>query len=259
MSGGGRWLCGAASLLLVLAVAGGWPAAAEVRKVEAVGAIALDTEHTPRNPRDAALQAALREAVRRVALEMVPDLDPNEEQEELDAALGDQPHEFVSRYRIIDDRGERPALFVDDPEAETEYAVIVEVQVDIDRVRDRLAEAGLLEPSGDGRRVRIRLEIRDVESYAVYKAIRTLLDEVGVRSALPVEMERGLVVLDVDADREGEELLEDLLRAAPDNLTILPIDSDYDRLTLRAHFRGAPAAPSRSPAPAIDTRRRNRY
>ncbi len=259
MSGSGHWLRGAASLLLVLAVAGGWPAAAEVRKVEAVGAIALDTEHTPRNPREAALQAALRQAVRRVALEMLPDLDPNEEQEELDAALGDQPHGFVSRYRIIDDRGERPALFVDDPEAETEYAVIVEVQVDIDRVRDRLAEVGLLEPSGDGRRVRIRLEIRDVESYALYAAIRTLLDEVGVRSALPVEMERGRVVLDVDGDREGEELLEDLLRAAPDNLTILPIDSDYDRLTLRARFRAAPAAPALAPGPAIDTPRRNRY
>ena len=236
----------AASLALVLTVAGGWAAAAEVRKVEAVGAIALDTEHTPRNPRDAALQAAFLEAVRRVALEMVPDLDPNEEQEELDAALGDQPQEFVSGYRIIDDRGERPALFVDDPEAETEYAVIVEVQVDIDRVRDRLADGGLLEPSGDGRRVRIRLEIRDVESYAVYMALRTLLEEVGVRSAVPVEMERGRVVLDVDGDREGEELLEDLLRAAPDNLTILPIDSDYDRLTLRARFQGTPAAPAHS-------------
>ncbi|MEE9607396.1 MAG: hypothetical protein V3U03_06610 [Myxococcota bacterium] len=246
MSGSGRWMRRAAALALVLAVAGGWPAAAEVRKVEAVGAVALDTEHSVRNPRDAALQAALLEAVRRVALEMVPDLGLDEEQEELDAALGDQSQEFVSGYRIIDDRGERPALFVDDPEAETEYAMIVEVQVNTDRVRDRLVEAGLLEPSGDGRRVRLRLEIRDVESYAVYRAIRTLLDEVGVRSALPVEMERGRVVLDVDGDREGTELLEDLLRAAPDNLTILPIDSDYDRLTLRARFQGTRAAPARS-------------
>ncbi len=244
---------------LLLVVAGAWAAAAEVRKIEAVGAIALDAKSSRSNPRDAALQQALLEAVRRVALEMLPDLDPIEDQEELDAALGGQPHEFATRYRIIDDRGERPALFVDDPDVETEYAMIVEVHVDTDHVRERLAEAGLLEPSGDRRRVRIRLEIRDVDSYAVYRALRTLLEEVGVRSAVPVEMERGRVVLDVDGDREGEELLEDLLRAAPDNLTILPIDSDYDRLTLRAHIRGAPAAPSRSPAPAIDTRRRNRY
>ncbi len=238
-----RW---AASWALVLSVAGAWAAAAEVRKVEAVGAIAMDTKNSPRNPRDAALQAALREAVRRVALEMLPDRDPNEEQPELDAALGDQTQEFVSGYRILDDRGERPALFLEDPKAETEYAMIVEVQVDSDRVRDRLAAAGLLEPSGDARRVRIRLEIRGVESYAVYRAIRTLLDEVGVRSAVPVEMERGRVVLDVDGDREGEELLADLLRAAPENLTILPIASDYDRLTLRARFHGAAAAPASS-------------
>jgi len=250
---------GAASWMLLLAVVVAWPAAAEVRKVEAVGAIALGTANTPSNPRDAALQAALLEAVRRVAFEMVPDLDPIEDQQEIDAALGAQPQQLATRYRIIDDRGERPALFVDDPDAETEYAVIVEVQVDTDRVRELLAEAGLLAPSGDGRRVRIRLEIRDVESYAVYTALRTLLDEVGVRSAVPVEMERGRVVLDVDGDREGEELLEDLLRAAPDNLTILPIDSDYDRLTLRARFRSAPAAPAGAPAPAIDTPRRNRY
>jgi hypothetical protein len=237
---------------------------AEVRPVEAVGVAPLDADAPSRvPPRDVALRRALQDAVLRVALDELPDLDPSSGQEELAVALGDEPSEFATRYRIREDRGERPALFTEDPEVESEYVLVVEVHVDVERVRKRLAEAGLLlMPSGDSRRYRVRVVIEQIESYAAYMAVRTLLEELGLRSVLPLEMERGRAVLEVDGDRSPEELMRGLLRAAPSNLRLEPLGVDAASLRLRASFRGAPAAPDPGPwpgAPPIDTPDPNRY
>ena len=101
--------------------------------------------------------------------------------------------------------------------AKTEYVVVVEATVDAGRVRERLARAGLLvAPAGEVRRYHVRLEAEGLEDYAAYRALReTLLEGVGVRSALPVELERGRAVLDVDGELAGDALLAALVRAAP--------------------------------------------
>jgi hypothetical protein len=255
---------GAGVLALALGLGLALPAGAEVRAVEAVGAVPLDAAAPPVTPpRDAALHKALTDAVWRVALDELPDFDAPTQEEALAAALGDEPLDFATRFRILEDRGERPALFSEDPEVEKEYVVVAEVHVDTERVRERLAGAGLLlVPSGEGRRVRVRVVIEDVESYASYMAVRTLLEELGVRSALPLEMQPGRVVLDVDGHRTPEELLGDLLRAAPSNLSLEPLGSDAESLRLRARFLGAtePAPAEVWPgAPAIDTTEANRY
>ena len=250
--------------LLLLALALGDSGRAEVRPVEAVGAVPLDADAPSRvPPRDAALQHGLQEAVRRVALDELPDFDPETGEEALALALGRDPSEFATRYRIREDRGERPALFTDDPEVETEYVVVVEVHVDVERVRERLTEAGLLLiPSGDRRLYRVRVVIEEVGSYAAYMAVRTLLEEMGLRGVLPVEMERGRVVLDVDGDRSPYSLMSGLLEAAPSNLRLVPLSVDATTLTLRVRFLGAPAAPDPGVwpgAPPIDTPDPNRY
>jgi hypothetical protein len=254
---------GAAGLLL-LALAPANSGRAEVRPVEAVGAVPLDPNGASRvAPRDAALQRAIEEAVRQVALDELPGFDRETGEEALVIALGGNPSEFATGYRIREDRGERPALFTDDPEVESEYVLVVEVQVDVERVRERLAQAGLLlMPSGDSRRYRVRVVIEEVESYAAYMAVRTLLEELGLRSVLPVEMERGRAVLEVDGDRSPDELMSGLLQAAPSNLRLVPLGIGRATLTLRARFLGAPAAPDAGGwpgPPPIDTPDPNRY
>jgi hypothetical protein len=235
--------------------------AADLRVTEAVGAVPLHADARPTSPpRDAAERKAMAEAVRRVALQMLSDLAPEEIEPRLDAALGPDPLIYISRFRTLEDRGERPALFSDDPEARTEYVVVVEAQVDADRVRDALARGGLLTaPAGEARRFRVRVEAEGLDDFASYHALReTLLEGVGVRSALPVEMERGRATLEVDSDLAGEALVAALIKAAPPRLRLTPIGTSPERVQLRVQL--APESPPGSlPTPAIDTSNPNRY
>jgi len=230
--------CGLALALLLASAAG-----AEIRQMEAVGALPLapDVRHT--SPlRDIAVRMALNEAVRRVALDLVPGLDPEEAAEFLPEVLGDDPFDYTTRFRIIEDRGERPALFVEDPEVDFEYVVVVEAHIDADRVEKRLADAGLLMARRAGAPNRdLRLVVEDLESFAAYAALReALIERVGVRSAVPVEMERGRAVLVVNTSGDPWQLLEELLLAAPPELLITPVDTREDALTLRIGLEELP-------------------
>lgn len=235
-------------------------AGAEVRTIEALGAVPLDPESPPAgSPRDAALQRALHDAVWRVALDELDGFDPGDEaaQDSLAEALGKDPLDYASRFRVVEDRGERPALFSEQPGVENEYVVLVEVHVDADRVRERLSRAGLLSaPSGDQRRYRVRVVLDEVGSYGAYQAVRTLLEETGARSTVPVEMERGRAVLMVDGSRSPDALVAALVRAAPPNLSVVPLGVDEQGVHLRARFLGGPASSdpgARSGDGAFDT------
>jgi hypothetical protein len=241
-----------------------WPAvclAAEVRVVEALGFVPVSAAQRPGTaPRDAALRVALGEAVWSVAAAEIDSFDPESRAAEVRAALGDQPLDYASRFRIVEDRGERPARFSEDPAVETEYVVLVEASVDVDRVRRSLRRAGLIgAPAGDGQRHRVRLELVDCRDYATYQAVRELLEQIGVRSALPVEMEAGRAVLEVEGTREGPELLEALVRSAPPDLEIqaLPPEADTARLRARRIAAEPPetgaAAPGAGPGAFVDT------
>lgn len=258
---------GAAALLVTLLVAGlASPVAADVRRVEALGAVPLDPESPPTGSlRESALRRALHDAVWRVALDELVGFDAADEasQDALAEALGKDPRKFATRFRVIEDRGERPALFSEEPGIETEYVVLAEVHVDRDKVRGRLRAVGLLSrPSGEARRYRVRVVLDEVGSYGAYQAVRTLLGELGARSAVPVEMERGRAVLEVDGSRSPDSLITALVRAAPPNLSIVPLGVDEEGVHLRARFLGGAAAPDRgasSGAPGFDTPGANRY
>jgi hypothetical protein len=212
----------------------------EERAVEGVGAVAVKGAAQPPSgtPREAALRAAIGEAVRAVALELLPDLDPLVAEEAVDRALAPDPRELANRFRILEDRGERAAQLVLEPGAQTEYVIVVLAQVDVGRVRERLRRAGLLvaAPSDGAALQHLRIVIEDIDSYASYTAVRTLLDELGVRGAVPVEMQRGRAVLEVESKLAPGALLDSLVRSSPPELRIDPIESDLDSLTLRAHF-----------------------
>jgi hypothetical protein len=235
--------------LLVLAAG---PALADLRVTEAVGAVPLHAEKPSKvPPRDAAERKAMSEAVRRVALQLLSTSDPAELEPKLGAALGPDPKVYISSFRTVEDRGERPALFSDDPEARTEYVVVVEARVDADRVREALLRGGLpVASAGDGRRHRVRLEAEGLGDFASYRALReTLLEGVGVRSALPVEIESGRAVLDVDSELAGDALLDALVRAAPPGLAISPIAMEPEHLRVRVEYQPEPA-PAQAPVPA---------
>ena len=250
--------------------------------MEAVGAapIRVDTKIRA-SPRDAALNRALGDAVVRVALDLLapevsqsPDAPANDSppaaetegselktaeeklEERLAAALGDEPLDYAVRFRILEDRGERPALIVDDPEVESEYVIVVEVFVDTERVRRRIERRGFtLLPSGEGARVQIRLELLGVDRFGGYEWVRrSLAADSRVRSVVPVEMERGRAVLEVDSGHQPEELLERLFQVIPAEIEIDPVAIDEGSLTLRvklhdtepasdAASRGSVAAP----------------
>jgi hypothetical protein len=249
------------------------PAAAldeEVRRMQAVGVFPIDPQRTPTGaPRDAAVRAAVRDAVRRIARALlspefvVPtpveeaeaveesELEPAAD-EALDAApddaaldawlgqvLGEDPFEFATRFRILEDRGVRPALLSGAPDVRNEYVVVVEVYVDVGRVLERLRSSGvLLAPAGEESRFQVWLVAEGIDSFAAYDALRrALVATSGVRSALPTELQRGRVVFEVDAEREASAVLDDLLALAPPSLRIIPLESQDDRVTVLVDWR----------------------
>jgi hypothetical protein len=242
--------------------------AADIRPLESVGAVAIGGEtpaHEP--PHDAAVRAALQDAAQRLALELLSaDFDPIGAEPAIAEALGTDPFQYATAYRILEDRGVRPALFVDDPEVESEYVVVVEAHLDVDRIRQRMAASGLLAPSGEPRWIQVSVVIEGLESYGAYAALRrALIEEVGARSAVPLEMERGRAVLQVVSDREENALLEALVAVGPPNLRIVPLSADGGTLRLRVReVAPTPAADAAGGQPGagageIDTPRRNRY
>jgi hypothetical protein len=263
-------------------------ATGEVLRVESVGAAPVREGDTSQvSKRQAALERAVHDAVIRVAegllapeayaIESPPTgtdtsgesgpTDPRELLEaRLDAALGDRPFEYAVRFRILEDRGERPALFADDPEVVGEYLMVAEVFVDSDRVRQRLAEAGIpLTPLGGGELASIRIVLLDLDDFRAFSAVRTALQEdARVESVVPVEMERGRATLEVVASRDVDQLLRTLRERIPEDVRVEPVAIELDQLTLRVSVI-APDSPGPAPggasvaAPAIDTTGRNRY
>jgi hypothetical protein len=257
MTLGMRWRRGAWGVLagaIALALATPGLAARDVRRIQAVGAYPVGLAHPlPLPPQDGAVEAAVADAVHRVGLALLPEDgqpvadrtsgEPPADAEALVAgALGQDVFAYATRYRILEDRGVRPAMLSGHPDAKREYVVVVEVFVDAGRVADQLRAAGLLEaPAGDDR-VQVRLVAEGIRSYAAYAALReTLLGDLGVRSALPIELERGRAVLAIDGERAPEALLDDLVRGAPPGLRVVPLEAGGDTLSVLVEF-GAPPA-----------------
>ena len=163
---------------------------------------------------------------------------------------GEFPLEFAMRFRILEDRGVRRALLSGAPNVENEYVVVVEVYVDVGRVLERLRSSGApLAPAGDEPLFRIWLVAEGVDSFAAYDALRrTLAATAGVRAVLPVDLRRGRVEFEIDAERAVFALLDDLLAAAPPDLRIIPLESQEDRVTVLLDWREPESADADEPA-----------
>lgn len=244
-------------------------ARAEIRQLEVVGVVPLDAKTRRAGvPKDRAIEEALWEGVSRVAADLlmdsvVPEPDPSEEVDpddggasasgdgsdddgarKLHDALGKDMVTYTRSFRILEDQGERPALFTDNPDAATEYVVVVAVEVDVDRVRDRLLETGLLVTAGVEILTGIRVEVRDLTRYRGYEELVEMIasERVGAASVSPLEFERGRAVLYVEAEWGAVELLERMLAAASSQLRITPISVDEADLEARSRRYDVPSA-----------------
>ena len=265
------WAAGFGAWLAVAVAGLAAPAAAarDIEQVEAVGAAEI-LPGTPsgRTPRDRAVREALKDAVRKSASALVAIAD-DRDLGRLAAALGDDPYRFVSRFRVVEDRGVQPALFSSNPDVESEYRVIVEVHVDRDLIRERLVATEMLEaPSGIVPTFQTRIALEGLDDYRVYESIRSaLVAGVGARSATPVEAMPGRIVIAVDSVLSGLELLSALELAIAPDLMLIPLQVDPESLRLRVSVRevgsfdpaGDLATPPHAELDPIDTTGRNRY
>ena len=225
----------ASSLLAGVAGIAG-TASAGARTLESVGAVGV-REGDRTDPRERAVQAALREAVWSVAEELLLDAiliedpggdgEPVAEQPDLEAILGNNMVAYTTRFKLIEDRGINPALFVEDPKVVTEYVVVAEVVVEADRIRERLMQAGLLEPelfvSSLGT---VYLRVDGLSVYPALSELRKLLvEQVGAEAAVPVRFERGRALLAVATSLAGPDLVSALERIAPEHLAIVPLSA----------------------------------
>jgi hypothetical protein len=170
----------------------------------------------------------------------VEDLEPDEQERlELLEILGYEPLEYATRFQVVEDRGEGPALFGSDLGVETEYVVIVSVFVDRDRIRERLTRAGMsLAPAGQEPQIQSRLILENLGEYWVYAEIRrVLLEELKMHSAIPSEFAPGRGILELNAAQPPREFLASLQRSVSDRMDLIPLSVEADEMRLRVELR----------------------
>jgi len=229
-------LCG---LLLCMLCVPGRATSAELRTLEAVGSVPVPARESGTSaPRNRAIQSAIEEAVSRAAGELLGEAEAGSAMnpEDIREVLGKDLSQYASSFRVREDRGERPALFAEDPEVATEYVVIVEVRVDIDRVNRRLVESGALaSESPKGNAIQVSVEIQGIGDYAQFSALQQLLVDAGGAGARvsPLEIERGKARFGVTSPLDGARLLQRIQEERPEGFSLSTLRAERHSLTLR--------------------------
>jgi len=227
---------GAATDLESVAIEGAAPAA---KGVGGAGAL-----------RQAALEAGVRDAVLKVADEVARESGPAPDPAALRTALGNDVLGYAVRFRLVEDRGERPAQKLQQPGVEREYAVQVDVEVDRGRIRSRLAGAGLAKAVAKPAAAppsTLEVTFEGVDRYATWETLRRALAGRG-NPVRPVEFARGRVVAAIDTDEAPAALADRLRQAVGDQLGI-SLRSAEGR-ELRIEVLSSPGAPPPAPSAA---------
>jgi hypothetical protein len=248
----------AAALWIAVAASG-----ADLRRVEATGSVPVGSATAKTPPRNAAVRAAVARAVESVAQDLgaaVPKPapapagakppNPAAIAPELAKALGQDPLDYATRYRILEDKGVRAVRAPQPGAPEKEYVVVVEVQVDAARIGERLRAAGWLASSGDGAGgATTELVLEGLNDYRALASVRRLLvEKLGARRVLPVEFRRGEAVLSVEGGPPAGSLAAALQAAAPPELRLVPVDGDEQGVTLVVEWTPPPATVPVEPA-----------
>ena len=250
MSRSRRQIHGSVWAVLVGCIVAVAPVQAERRVLEVVGAVPMhDAAGGSSVPKEAAIDQALWEGVSRVALELLLEqqdevMPESDSEERLQAALGNAMVPYLRGFRIVEDQGERPVLFTDHPDAATEYVVVVAVEVETERIRERLVQTGLLRDAVVGEVRGFELEVLGLDHYSAYQVLRELLetDSVAVTSVTPREMRSDRVLLELQVQFGPDELIERMKAAAPAGLSIRAISPKVAGLAEGAGPRTPPSA-----------------
>ena len=269
---GARIRSGFVGLLLVVAHS---VARAEPQRVEVVGAYPIrEALRSKVNPRDEAIQKALWEGVSRVALELIGEEGEAEEAEVSKPAgtvraagppiqetkLAQEPPDATARFRkifgpkilpytrsfrIVEDRGERPVLFADEPGVRSEYLVVVEVLVDVDRVTSELARAGLVgRPGGTAASHSVTLELVGLERYAGLRVVlETLRRELAATRIETLEFAPARQLLRIDGPFGPDEIAARIGRLESAELILDAVEVDREAGHLRVMAQWFPPAP----------------
>jgi hypothetical protein len=248
------------------------PGVAELQRVEAVGIYGIrDAMRSRVIPRDEAISRARWEGVSRVALELigesgsadvdgVADADGNEpggddgmpppvevsgadpldgpsddEMVALRAALGKDVLPYMRSYRILDDRGEVPVLFNDEPDVSVEYVVVVEVIVDVDRVTSALQDAGLIATlSSPVRAESVVVELIGLSHFEAFEVVLAALrTKFGATRIRTLEFSRERQILAVEGPFGPEALSRKLAGFKDPRLVLEPIGVDSEGRRIR--------------------------
>ena len=264
-AGDTAWI-GRVSIAVVLACLFATDAeAGQPQRVEVVGIYPIrDAQRGQLNPRDEAIQQALWEGVSRVALELIGDergegrsvidgdevarsgaaptsdptsdpVAPADASRRFREVLGREILPYTRSFRILEDRGERPVLFADEPGVRSEYLVVVEVLVDVARLSSELSRAGLLTTVGtDLSRQRITIELIGLERHAgLRRVLETLRTEIGAIRIETLEFSPARQLLSVETAIGPDEVAERLGSVEASDLILDPIEVDGAARRLR--------------------------
>jgi hypothetical protein len=210
--GSAGWGCA----LVALAGLVGLPSAAvgEVITQEGIGeAPVWKAGQGPENPAPAqqrALRAAIEDAVTRATQELVTAEDPYLDAESAVGALGDDLVSYAARYRLVEDRGIVEPEVSPEAGVEAHYVIVINAQIELDRIRNKLAREGLLVFQVDDRPRSRRLLILEGDlSYTGYREILEALREGGTPTE-PNGFRRGEIALDIETAAGEVELARSL-------------------------------------------------
>ena len=146
---------------------------------------------------------------------------------------------YTRSYRILEDKGESPVMFREDPEIDTEYVVVVEVIVDVDRVSDALVRAGLLRPVDDqgGGKV-LTIELVGIARYeALERVVDVLRSDFGATRIETLEFAHERQLLSVEGPFGLQGLSDRLAGYRDPQLVLEPIGMDSERGRIRVMGR----------------------
>lgn len=218
-------------------------AIAELVREEAIGSVALGAgSKGGGTARQQALEEGVREAIARVGEELAVQAGATATPAEVRAVLAPEWKRFAVAYRLLEDRGERAPLLESNPGAQGEYVVVVEVEVDRERVRARLVEAGILGRPGVAGRRGLRIRLEGVDSYPLWTKIRTALAARG-GAVTPREFAPGQIVAVIDTDESGDAVVGRLAGALGPDFEVSNGGLDGDGLRISVARRLAPEEP----------------
>lgn len=195
--------------------------------------------------RQAALRQGLGKAVEQLGRDLIEADREEPAPDDLDvlAILGGKPSDYVVRYRVLAEHGERAAQVLTDPAVSVEYALEVEAQIDVDRVAQGLRSGGWLTTvPGEVPSQTHRVVIETAE-WGAYTAFLELLRERGeARLVVPERFEAGRIELHVEAPGRPGQLLDRLLEGPPGPLELIPLAADEADLHLRIELRSVAKA-----------------